>query len=148
MSSDLNEGGWPYSICPLDGKPCEGQGTAADCDQCAIDRIDNFPVRPFRSTKVARSNTASDVEGYYAFWKYDLFPFVLGGTITRMLDNGMVSTVEFGPGNYFKPIKKLSMHEGKALKAKLQELSLEYKRRDQALRDEMLAKVKALVPEV
>lgn len=145
MSSDLNEGG-PSTICPLDGKPCEGQGTVADCDQCAIDRIDNFPVRPFGARN--RSSTTPDVEGVIAFWKYDLFPFVLSGTVTRMLDNEMVSTVEFGPGNYFKPIKKLSIREGKALKAKLQELSLEYKRRDQALRDEMLAKVKALVPEV
>lgn len=33
MSHDLNEGG-PASDCPLDGKPCEGQGTDAECGKC------------------------------------------------------------------------------------------------------------------
>lgn len=31
-----------------------------------------------------------ETNGLYAFWKYSSFPFLLGGEVTRMDDNGKV----------------------------------------------------------
>lgn len=61
----------------------------------------------------------------YAFWKYDLFPFVLGGEITRMDNDGYVETVGYGPGFLFKPIKILPLEEGKRIAMLLTELKQE-----------------------
>jgi len=45
--------------------------------------------------------TANDI-GKFAIWKYDFFPFITGGTITRV-DNEMVDTKES-----HKPSKRIS----------------------------------------
>ncbi len=51
----------------------------------------------------------------YAFWKYDVFPYILGGHITRISSNGSVETKEYGPGNYFKPFKIVPAKTGEKL---------------------------------
>ena len=50
--------------------------------------------------------------GKYAFWKYDRVPYVLGGTITDILDDGRVETREYGKGYYFTPIKIVPIEDG------------------------------------
>ena len=42
--------------------------------------------------------------GGFAIWKYELFPFVKGGTITEVSGDGVI-TKEYGQGYLFKPIK-------------------------------------------
>jgi|SRR6185503_17424500 len=62
----------------------------------------------------------------YAFWKYDLFPFVLGGEVSRhCVLNGkeMVETINFGKGNWFVPIKVLDLEVGLKVQAKLDDLT-------------------------
>lgn len=142
MSSDLNEGP-PSTICPLDGGPCEGQGTDADCNQCAIETCpaDGKPCKSLKKDCVGLCH-------HFAFWSYASFPYVLGGTVTKMLADGRVSTVEYGAGSYFKPIKILPLAAGKALKARLKELTNEYNSRKNALHVEMLTLAKALLPEI
>jgi hypothetical protein len=66
-----------------------------------------------------------------AFWRYDAFPFLLGGHVTDINKNGSVETREFGPGHFFKPVKILPVKEGEAALAKLSTLRTEH---DQATR--------------
>lgn len=62
----------------------------------------------------------------YAFWRYDLFPFVLGGEITTFHDDGRITAKGFGGYAGFKPIKVLPEGAGKALLAKLKILKDKY----------------------
>lgn len=62
----------------------------------------------------------------FAFWHYDSFPFVLGGTVMRMAGDGSVEIKEYGTGGWFKPFKILPFEEGKALQAKLKALEAEF----------------------
>ena len=62
----------------------------------------------------------------FAFWKYATFPFVIGGEITRMLDNGMVETKQFGKGMFFEPFKILPLKEGEKKLAAFKRLKHEY----------------------
>jgi len=58
----------------------------------------------------------------YAFWKYDHFPYVLGGEVTKMLPDGAVETVGYGKGFSFTPFKIVPLEEGKKIVAQLQSL--------------------------
>lgn len=69
----------------------------------------------------------------FAFWKYDTFPFCLGGTIIKTLDSGAVSTKEFGGGSYFKPIAVLPDEAGVKIKQELEALEAEYNKECKAL---------------
>lgn len=58
----------------------------------------------------------------YAFWKYDLYPFVLGGHVVKMREDGSVETKEYGHGSYFKPILIMPSGPGEKLAAEIKEL--------------------------
>lgn len=58
-------------------------------------------------------------EKLYAFWRYDQFPYVLGGTVTKMFDNGTVETKEYGRGSCFTPIKIVPLKAGMIIKRDL-----------------------------
>ena len=62
----------------------------------------------------------------FAFWSYGSYPYVLGGTVTRMREDGYVETKEYGPGAWFKPVKLLPLDAGKELNAKLRALDANY----------------------
>lgn len=61
----------------------------------------------------------------YAFWKYDKFPFLLGGTITNMRADGAVETVGFGKGCWFNPVKIVPVELGRKITKELQVLEQE-----------------------
>jgi hypothetical protein len=61
----------------------------------------------------------------FAFWSYDQFPYVLGGTVTNINAEGQVETEEFGKGNYFTPLRIMPVKAGMIM---LQELN---KQRDE-----------------
>lgn len=68
----------------------------------------------------------------FAFWRYDLFPHVVGGEVTQMRDDGRVETREYGQGSWFRPFLLLPLQAGKAKLAELKALSAE---REEALRE-------------
>lgn len=63
----------------------------------------------------------------YAFWEYDLYPYLLGGTVTQITSTGAVKTKEFG-NSLFRPIIILPLESGIQLANKLKELDSEYRK--------------------
>ncbi len=57
----------------------------------------------------------------YAFWSHDNPPF-LGGTVTKIRNDGAVETSEFGPQQWFRPVCTVPYARGKAIQAKLEEM--------------------------
>jgi hypothetical protein len=51
----------------------------------------------------------------FAFWRYDMFPYVLGGKIIRRFKDGTVEVEGYGPGFYFKPIKVMPYKQGESI---------------------------------
>lgn len=49
----------------------------------------------------------------YAFWKYDVPPYVLGGEVTEIKSNGRVCVKGF-TGYSFLPLQILPLEEGRA----------------------------------
>lgn len=58
-----------------------------------------------------------------AFWAYANFPYIIGGTVTRVSDEGRVETAEFGSGVLFRPVFILPAAKGASIRAGLRELS-------------------------
>lgn len=81
----------------------------------------------------------------YAFWKYDQFPFCLGGEVTDIRADGSVETVGYGTGYYFKPFLILPLEEGKKIAAELGKLREEHRIAIEAVDFTYTQKVKKLV---
>jgi hypothetical protein len=63
---------------------------------------------------------------FFAFWRYDhSYPYILGGSVTKMYSDGRVETKEYGPGTSFMPIKLLPLAQGKVLMKKIKALAHE-----------------------
>lgn len=66
----------------------------------------------------------------YAFWRYDYFPYVLGGTVTKINDDSTVSIKEYGNAR-FAPLKIVPFKAGMVIqqdldkKKELRRISLE-----------------------
>lgn len=58
----------------------------------------------------------------YAFWKYDLPPYVLGAKVIKEYDDGLVAVQGF-EGCRFKPIKVVPLEEGIRMKKEIDEAS-------------------------
>ena len=82
----------------------------------------------------------------YGFWKYDLFPYVLGGKVTKLKEN-IIETENYGPGYRFKVIKLMPLVEGLELKEKLNALENDYDLAQEKLKSEYKTKLKAIFPE-
>ena len=61
----------------------------------------------------------------YAFWKYDLFPYISGGEVTEIGEN-LVETKEYGKGRWFTYVKIFPFKEGKKIQQKLDLLEEKY----------------------
>lgn len=61
----------------------------------------------------------------FAFWKYDLFPYILGAPVIELMSNGRVK-VEGYQGVTFNPIKLLPLLPGKELYIKIKYLESKY----------------------
>jgi hypothetical protein len=81
----------------------------------------------------------------YAFWKYDLFPYILGGEVRDIDDRGLVY-IEAYQGR-FKPILILPLEKGLAIKKELNNLEREFRTKTKELRQEMLEKVITTCPQ-
>ncbi|MEO8299941.1 MAG: hypothetical protein ABI574_19285, partial [Burkholderiales bacterium] len=60
-----------------------------------------------------------------AFWRYDIFPYVLSGTVESVNTKGHVLTKEYGPGLRFNPLCVLPAAAGEPIAAKLKTLEKE-----------------------
>lgn len=72
--------------------------------------------------------------GLWAFWRYDLFPYLLGGRVTKSYASGTVKVEGYGD-HTFRPKMLLLGKEGEELCDKLKALTAE--------RDDMLKGVEA-----
>jgi len=69
----------------------------------------------------------------YAFWKYDLFPFMLYGRVTKFMDNGRVQVKAYGVYS-FLPIAILDGAKGRAAIKKIEVLRTEHYNKEQVFR--------------
>jgi hypothetical protein len=76
----------------------------------------------------------------YAFWKYDQFPFVLGGEVTAMQSDGSVETVGYGKGYWFTPFKIVPLADGRKIAKELERLRAEYRQAQATLAKEFVDK--------
>ncbi len=82
----------------------------------------------------------------YAFWKHDVYPYVLGGEVTEMSDEGHVRA--HGWGSYwFKPFKIVPLRAGRIFKRALEKLQDGERKAQKVHGHEWTAKVAALFPE-
>ena len=61
----------------------------------------------------------------YAFWKYDRPPYLLGGKVVRICDDGCVVPEQYG-GYKFTPVKIVPLEAGLALQKKLDNAQYAY----------------------
>lgn len=84
--------------------------------------------------------------GYYAFWRYDKYPFFLGGTITKMHDTGTVETKEFGRGRYFRPVLIVPKKTGLEIQKTLERLERERDKAVKTLNSSFVRKLREAIP--
>jgi len=81
----------------------------------------------------------------YAFWKYDQFPYVLGGEVRTFLKDGSV-TVRGYDGMAFTPVKIVPAKVGLALRETLNGLTEEYRQAQQKILEDALRKLDKAAP--
>lgn len=62
----------------------------------------------------------------YAFWKYDCPPFVLGGKVKEVLDDGCVTITSYYP-RVFEPIAIVPLEKGLELQKRIDDIEYKYK---------------------
>jgi hypothetical protein len=65
----------------------------------------------------------TEVTGLYALWAYS--QTYIGGTITRMREDGHVETMEYGKNQWFKPFVIVPIKRGIEMRNKLELLARE-----------------------
>ena len=81
-----------------------------------------------------------------ALWRYDRFPFVLGGHVTNRDESGSVVTREFGRGNYFKPFRLVPASAGEKSLEALAKIRGEHEAAQRAFNKEWSAKLRKAFP--
>ncbi len=72
----------------------------------------------------------------YAFWKYDLCPYMLGAEIEKFTELGNIVPKGY-QGHSFKPIAILADEEGKQAIEELDKIKNEFRKRDLKLKKEL-----------
>lgn len=65
----------------------------------------------------------------YAFWKYDLFPYVKWGEVEKLNEDSTVETKNYGAGHKFKPILILEEEEALIYINKIEDISRELRQK-------------------
>lgn len=81
--------------------------------------------------KIPQKNKPNQI--LYAFWDYDLCPYMLGGIIQGFLSSGNVKVKGYD-GMSFKPITILPDEAGRKALARLKEIRAEYDLNEKALK--------------
>lgn len=79
----------------------------------------------------------------YAFWKYDVPPYLLGGKIADIMENGTVS-IEGYAGYKFKPVAIVPLEEGLKLQMKLDAAEIKYNETIKKAKDDLDEVVKEI----
>ena len=79
----------------------------------------------------------------FAFWKYDLFPYYLGGAVKRMDEKGRVYIKSYQ--GWFKPLILLPLDEGKRLNEELEKLRAKHRLLTEELNKRLTAEVDNLL---
>lgn len=86
------------------------------------------------------------VEGLYAFWSYDLYPFCCGGTVMSMDAEGRAQIIEY-QGGIVRPIKVLPLEAGKKLHDKIKQVDRLHDETKKAFDQEWSERIALLLPE-
>lgn len=78
----------------------------------------------------------------YAFWKYDVPPFLLGGEVEEVLEDGCV--IIKGRISKFKPVLIVPLERGIKLHKKLNKAEAKYRDTMNTAKEELLAVVKEI----
>ena len=78
----------------------------------------------------------------YAFWKYDVPPFLLGGEVISVTEDGYV-TVK-GYSGKFKPELIVPIEKGIKIHKKLNKANAKYKEKVNEAQEELLAVIKSI----
>ncbi len=78
-----------------------------------------------------------------AFWRHDVYPFVLHGEVSKELPDGNVVVTNYGNA-VFKPLVILPFDEGDAIAKNLISLTREYDFKKRALSKEFIAKAESV----
>ena len=81
----------------------------------------------------------------YAFWKYDQFPYVLGGEVRTFLEDGSVTIQGYG-GMAFTPVKVVPLKSGLALREELNAVKEAYRVDQQKILEDALRKLDKVAP--
>lgn len=79
----------------------------------------------------------------YAFWKYDIPPFLLGGEVEEVLEDGCV-IIKGRTGYKFKPVIIVPLEKGIKLHKKLNKAEAKYRNAMNIAKEELLAVVKEI----
>lgn len=86
----------------------------------------------------------------WAFWQYDLFPYVLSGvvsTVRRDKERGHIVEIEgYGKGYWFKPLGIIKGKRGEDMAKALETLKAERRIALSAIDDGYHARIKSLLP--
>ena len=74
----------------------------------------------------------------YAFWKYDLPPFLLGGIVELINEDGYVKIKDRYDGMRFKPTVLVPLEKGLVLQQKLDEAQTVYEKETKAAKEKLL----------
>lgn len=70
-----------------------------------------------------------EIKGLFAFWRYDLYPYVIGAEIDAMTDKGSVHAPSYSRSyadGWFTPIKVMPAKAGKALREKIEQMRTDH----------------------
>jgi hypothetical protein len=139
--------------CGLVGGRQPAEGTQYRCPLCdtlsvlnadLLFRMKSHHTNDCIMPKMLRESMTEDDYSLYAFWKYDQFPYVLGGRVRTFLENGDVSVR--GYDGAFTPIKVVAWSMGVEIHAMLNELNEEYRQAQQKILEDALRKLDKAAP--
>lgn len=84
----------------------------------------------------------------YAFWRYDTYPYFLGGEVTRMNDQGLVETVNYGKGNWFRPVLVVPHKTGVSMMKTLKKLENSHRKYLEELQHEAIEELERQLPDL
>lgn len=71
----------------------------------------------------------------YAFWRYDLCPYVLGGEVVRRNRDGTVEVKGYGRGFWFLPFKIIRGQAGEEAVKEISRLQGQYRQQERWMKD-------------
>lgn len=84
------------------------------------------------------------VNNTYAFWSYDLFPYVLGGKVKKINKEGLVYIDAYQ--GWFKPLFFLPEEQGINILNKLKEIRIQHDIQQKNLNEIFLRQVNEVLP--